>query len=377
MAGISITAVDCVPLRVPTADPTRRNLDPSFEVLVVRAQTDAGLVGLAECNHAAMPAKAILDSETVGRSLVGQDPEDRDTLMTELWERNASSYRRGIGLAVLHAIDTCLWDLVAQIRQEPLWRTLWGDGAVAPEPYVTLYTGPGTYRESISTLERQVEQALLLGYRAAKVEPLVDCVPEEDICDFVARSRRLLGDEVELYVDFCHRFRSAAEAARWIYAISDHRPALVETPMHTDDVWEYARLAELVDVPLAASELYESQWEFRALLDVGRVDVVQPWANRMGVTATLEIAKLARDCGRRCILAGWNTTPIGVMTGLHIAAGLGSGVAVEHAPTEVYGFPLRAVARPEPQVVGGFMSLPDAAGLGVVLDDDAVDRFRV
>jgi L-alanine-DL-glutamate epimerase-like enolase superfamily enzyme len=377
MGTVSITAVDSVPLRVPSADDTRRNFDPSFEVLVVRVHTDAGLVGLAECNHAAMPAKLILDSDTVGGSLLGRDPEDRETLMAGLWERNASSYRRGLGLAVLHAIDVCLWDLVAQVRQEPLWRVLWGDTAAAPEPYVTLYTGPGTYRESVRTLEQQVERAMALGYRTAKVEPLADCVPEDSICDFVAHARKLLGDDIDLYVDFSHRFRDAEEAARWIHAIADQRPALVETPMHTDDVWEYARLAELVDVPLAASELYESRWEFRALLDVGQVDVVQPWANRMGVTATLDVAKLARERGRRSILAGWNTTPIGVMTGLHIAAGLGAGVVVEHAPDEIYGFPLRAVASPDPQVIDGFMSLPDTAGLGVALDDDALHRFQV
>jgi L-alanine-DL-glutamate epimerase-like enolase superfamily enzyme len=375
-----ITAVDGVVLRNAEFDVTR--YDPAGEVLIVRVHTDSGHVGLAECNHAALPAHCIVASGAtslvdagIRDVLVGREPLDRKALIEELFERNVFSLRRGLGLAVLHAVDNCLWDLVAQQRGEPLWRTLWGDAARPPMAYLTLYTGPGSFEESLERLETLVASGMALGYRAAKVEPLVDCVPEERIPEFVARGRELLGEDVDLYVDFGHRFRDAEHAAPWIEAIAEHRPLLIETPLHTDDVWEYARLGELVDVPLAASELYESPWEFRALLDVGRVGVVQPWPNRMGVTATLQVAELARERGRRCLLAGWNTTPIGVATGLHIAAGLGDGIVLEHAPVESYGFPLRAVATPEPQVEQGRLPLLDAPGLGVVLDEAAVQRY--
>lgn len=375
-----IAGIDAVALRQDDFDVSR--YDPSGEVLIVRVHADDGRVGLAECNHAIGPARAIVEAGAanligggIAGVLVGRDPEDHAALVAELFERNVFSLRRGIGLAVLHAVDTCLWDLVAQGRGEPLWRTLWGDAARAPRAYLTLYTGPGAYGDSLRRLEAYVAAGMPLGYRAAKLEPLVDCVPEERIADFVARGRELLGDDIDLYVDFGHRFRDAAHAARWIEAIAEHRPLLVETPMHTDDVWEYARLAELVDVPLAASELYESTWEFRTLLDVGRAAVVQPWPNRTGISGAIEVAEMARGRGRRCLLAGWNTTPIGVAAGVHVAAGLGDGVVLEHAPVEAYGFPLRAVAEPDFRVVGGALALPDAPGLGVALDEDAVRRY--
>lgn len=377
-----IAGVDAVALRQAVVDEER--YDPSQEVLIVRVVTDDGAVGLAECNHSALAAKAVLDaagSNLIGAGiapvLVGREVEDREVLVRELLERNVFSLRRGLGLAVLHAIDVCLWDLVAQGRGEPLWRTLWGDAARPPRPYLTLYTGGGAYEESVERLERLIADGMALGYAAAKLEPLVDCVPEDRIADFVARGRELLGAECELYVDFGHRFTSAHHARPFIDAIAEYRPRLIETPMHTDDVWEYARLAELVDVPLAASELYESRWEFRALLDVGNAAVVQPWINRLGITGTLEVADMARQRGRRCLLAGWNTTPIGVAAGLHVAAGLGDGVTLEHAPVEAYGFELRAVANPDPPVVEGVLALPDAPGLGVTLDEAAVRRYAL
>lgn len=100
------------------------------------------------------------------------------------------SLRRGLGLAVLHAIDVCLWDLVAQGRGEPRWQTLRGAAARPPRPYVTLYTGGGTYAQRVERLERLIAAGMRLGYRAAKLEPLFDCVPEDRIVDFVARDAR-------------------------------------------------------------------------------------------------------------------------------------------------------------------------------------------
>lgn len=377
-----ITEIDGIALRLPVVDTTRN--DPTQEVVIVRVITDTGLVGLAECNHSIDGVLAVLGAKgaaSIGVGLtapfLGGDPADRAQLIREAYEQNIFSFRRGLGLAVLHAIDVCLWDLVAQSRGEPLWQTLWGDRAVEPRPYLTLYTGPGTISESMRTLARLIEDGMHLGYHAAKLEPLVDCVPEESIVAFVAEGRRLLGDDVELFVDFGHRFRDAETAAQQIASIAEYRPAMIETPMLTDDVWEYARLAELTEVPLAASELYESGWEFRALIDVGRIAIAQPWPTRVGITETLAVAERVSAAGGRCILAGWNTTSLGVAAGVHVAAGLGSGITFEHAPTESYGFALRGVAAPEPLLRDGSMELSASPGLGVSLDPEAVARYRV
>jgi L-rhamnonate dehydratase len=377
-----ITRVEGLALRLPDLD-TATN-DPTQDVLVVRVETDDGLVGLGECNHSAAAAQAFLAADGtssigagVARLLLGRDPLEREQLVAELYEANYFSARRGIGLAVLHAIDVCLWDLVAQAQGEPLWRTLWGEAARPPQPYVTVYTGPGDYAESVDRMRRLLEASTSLGYRAVKLEPLPECVPEELISEFVAEGRRRVGDEVELLVDVGHRFGRADAALRSLETFLESRPAVLETPLFVDDLAEYARLVERSPVPIAASELYESFWEFAVLLDVGRVHVVQPWPNRMGITDTLRTIEEAAARGARTILAGWNTTSIGVAAGIHVAAGLPGGTALEHAPSQAYGFPLRSVAGPEPVPREGVFSLTDAPGLGVTLDDELVDRFLV
>jgi L-alanine-DL-glutamate epimerase-like enolase superfamily enzyme len=378
---VRIVDVDAIPLAVPAVDTTSG--DPTQEVMVVVVRTDEGLTGLGECNHSVAAAYQFVTSagvSSIGRgvraTLHGRDPLDRANLIRELYEGNRFSARRGVGLAVIHAIDVCLWDIVAQARGEPLWRTLWGDTATRPQPYVTIYTGSGSYARSLRRLEKLLAASLPLGYHTVKVEPLSDCVPELRIADFVAAGRRLIGDR-ELFVDVGHRFASADQAINAIESMAGEQPVLLETPLWVDDLDEYGRLSARSPIAIAASELFESPWEFVGLMEVGGVQVVQPWPNRVGITGSIKVIEDARARGRRVILAGWNATAIGNAASLHVAAGLGDGAVLEHAPTSAYGFPLRAVAGPDQVLRDGRFDLPEAPGLGVELDREAIRHFRV
>ena len=69
--------------------------------------------------------------------------------------------------------------------------------------------------------------------------------------------------------------------------------------------------------------------------------------------------------------AGWNATAIGDALNVHIAAGLGDGLVLEHAPSGAYeGFPLRRIAGPGPAYKDGRFALPAGPGLGVELDEE-------
>jgi L-alanine-DL-glutamate epimerase-like enolase superfamily enzyme len=52
---------------------------------------------------------------------------------------------------------------------------------------------------------------------------------------------------------------------------------------------------------------------------------------------------------------------------------------VEHTPPAIYPHMIMrgALARPEPPIVDGAFVLPTAPGLGLELNEDALERFRV
>jgi L-alanine-DL-glutamate epimerase-like enolase superfamily enzyme len=377
--AMKITDVSSIPIALATPD--IGTMDSTQEALLVRVETDTGLVGWGECDHDAASAHAFLSgraASSVGLGvrplLLGRDPRNPRALADELYSTNLFSARRGIGLAILHAIDVCLWDIAAQARAEPLWQTLWGEHAQPPVPYATMYAGPGRYEQSLTRMGELLDIMLPDGYRSVKIEPLADSIPEARVAEFVAEGRQKIGDR-ELLVDVAYRYRTADAALEAIAEMADSKPTLLETPLPVDDLGEYRRLTSRSPLPIAAAELYESRWEFIALMDVGGVDVVQPWPNRLGITDSLSVIDAARTRKRKVILAGWNATPIGVAAGIHLAAGLGDGVSLEHAPASAYGFPLRAVATPDPVVVDGVFQLPSAPGLGVTIDETQLAKF--
>lgn len=358
---------------------------PQAQVMIVRITTSDGRVGLGECNHSPLAAAAFLDSDEVfseGRGvksvLLGRDPREHTTLYHELIAANTFSARRGIARGVFAAVDVALWDLAAQFEGLPLWKSIWGEHPTSnPRPYATCYTGASTYQATLGRTDALLTTLMSLGHAAIKCEPTLDCVPEDMIGRYVEGVRHKLGDGRELYVDIGYRMPTAKRALAALNAIVPYNIGFLETPCLIDELNEWNATSRESPIPIAGAELLESPWDFEVLMEIGGVQVVQPWINRLGITGTMEVIARANRRGIRTILAGWNTTPIGIAAGIHVAAGLGPEIALEHAPTEAYDFDLRHVAGPDPKLVGDAFPLPELPGLGVSLNDNEVANFRV
>lgn len=384
MISHRISAVEGIVVRAPQQGATLADDNPSNETLLVVLRTDSGLIGLGECNHHPLSAHAFLTHRgqfRTGRgvidTLVGRDPIDHALLSAELHSANFFSARRGIGWAVLAAIDTALLDLNARIAEVPLWELLWGSQVREPLAYHTIYTGSGDWQETQERLRDFCERVRPLNYPAIKIEPLVDCVPEECIGEFVKQGRALLGPDTELLVDFGYRMPDAGRALAAIAACAGADPIAIETPCHIDAFAAWKATSMASPVPIAGAELLEHPEDFQQLIDA-HVHVLQPWPIRVGITGTADVIARAKRASRRVILAGWNATSIGLATGVHMAAGiLDDGIVLEHAASSIYDFPLRSLIGPEPKPQSGKFVLPTAPGLGLTPDWDAIENLRV
>lgn len=384
MSEDRIAAMEGIIVRAPVTAAAAQDDNPSNEVLLIVVRTAAGLTGLGECNHHPSAAHAFLTYQgqfRTGRgvvgALVGRDPRERDEINAELYQANVFSARRGIGWAVLAAIDTALWDLCAQIAGVPLWHLLWGGKAQPPIAYQTIYTGAAPWPETRRRLKKFCAAVGELGFSAVKIEPLIDCVPEERIGEFAIEARELLGPDIDLLIDFGYRMPTAQRALTAIRACVPARPIAIETPCHIDAFSAWQATAAQSPIPIAGAELLDHPEDFQQLIDAG-VQILQPWPVRVGITGSLQVIERARRAGRRVIFAGWNATTIGLASGIHLAAGVGgSDLVLEHASRSIYGFPLRDIANPEAQAVGGRFALPESPGLGIICDWQAIDRLRV
>jgi L-alanine-DL-glutamate epimerase-like enolase superfamily enzyme len=225
-----------------------------------------------------------------------------------------------------------------------------------------------------------IEQSLELGFRAYKIEPLDDCAPtNRDIVTLAGAARDLVGDKMDLLVDVGHRWRTAKEAVRVLRELENYDVAMIETPLWLDDVDGYREVSERSNIPVAVGELFVTRNEFLEMMDRGGVDIVQPCVARVGFTESRRVAEDARVRGKSVVPYGWVATTLALVADIHLAATLRNSPWCEHCHLDIYpGQELRRnLFGPEPEMVDGAFVLPTGPGLGVEVDEQALEHYRV
>jgi L-alanine-DL-glutamate epimerase-like enolase superfamily enzyme len=87
-------------------------------------------------------------------------------------------------------------------------------------------------------------------------------------------------------------------ALRAIERFAEQDIFFVETPLPSDNVDGYAKLAAACEVRIAAGEWLRTRFEFREYMEKNALDVVQPDVGRVGgLTEARRVAMEARDQG--------------------------------------------------------------------------------
>lgn len=376
-------------------------LDPGYDrdatssnqdTVVVEITTDDGITGYGETDLNAWVARACIEApgtHTMDRglreTLLGRDPTDPAALWDELYVATAMTGRRGAGVHALGAIDIALWDITGQVAGRPIWQLLGEAAHDRLTPYASLLpTTGGTSDTYAQALVDQAIWASQLGFQAAKLEILTNgpyahegISAEVSIMhDTIAAVRRSVGPDFEIMVDVGYAWRTADEALAVIERWAEYNVCFVETPLWPDDLAEYSRLAERSPVPIAAGEWLATRFEFLELMDRGHVHVVQPDVGRVGgLTEALRVCRLAEARGCTVVPHGWKTG-LTIAATAHLAAVAPTLRFFEFVPQAVAESQLRRdLVIDELDLVEGTVSLPSRPGLGVVPNEEAMERF--
>ncbi len=180
--------------------------------------------------------------------------------------------------------------------------------------------------------------------------------------------REAVGAEVEIAIDAGCRL-DLPGAASLCRLVEDQNIAFFEEPIVQNDVRLLAELRQKTSIPLTAGQNEGLAYRFRDMLLAGAVDVVQPNVIITGgITQCLRIAGMA---------ASFNV-PISNGGGApfhnrHLQAGVQNGTAVELQFNAVLA--CSAIYKDPPGHKDGWMSMPEAPGLGLTVDRAAVDRL--
>jgi D-galactarolactone cycloisomerase len=355
----------------PVAVRRRYTYSEKISTVLVRIDTDDGVTGWGEAKAPVAPAVV---AGIVDRLLAPIAIGTRLDEIAVTWERMYAAMRvrghdSGFWLEALSGMDIALWDAWARLLGQPVWALLGGRFREAVPVYASGI--PATGAGGLGEVRRQTEDLLARGYRAIKVAIGVD--PQADIPS-VAAVRETCGDACQILADAAgsYDFRQALSVGRRLQELD---VAFFEMPIPPEHIDGYARLAAALDIPLALDSVAT---RYRALefLRKDAVHVMQPDVCRAGgITETLRIASLADAFGAQA------TPHVSIGSAVHFAASLQVAAALPNLSVLehwVGGNPLGSALAPDlDEPINGARQPPAAPGLGITVDEKAVERLRL
>jgi L-alanine-DL-glutamate epimerase-like enolase superfamily enzyme len=375
-ARVKITEVEAIILRQPAVDDGIA--DGSQDDLVIRISTDEGVVGIGEVDSAPEAVAALVErssSHAIAGSLhdllIGEDPRDVERLWWKMYRGLIYIGRRGIALHALSGIDIALWDIKGKAEGKPVHELLGGAVHDRVRAYASMLM-PDTPEETAERVAKLCDDgftAVKLGWGPLGKDPRHDVV--------LAAAAKEAAGEADILIDAGFGYGNDAKTAIGVARELEQLGVFwLEEPFEPDEYEAYAELADAVDIRIAAGEQDTTVWGFRELIERGHVDLVQPDVTRCGgITEWLRIAALAREHGVETVPHAWKS-------GIIKAASLQCNAVIPDALFQEYcvaDTPINQTLTHErlPLEDGGFVRVPTAPGIGVTLDDEVVERYRV
>lgn len=382
-----IAAVEVIPVGAPNQ--ATNDLDGTVDTVIVRVSDEEGHSGIGETDAPPAVVKAFIEmptahlwSRNATEMLIGADPVETAGLWQKIYDGTFWPGRRGLGIHALSAIDIALHDLAGKQLGLPVYKLMGGARRDKLRPYCTIFPGLPHGRSAATLMReigRQFEAALAAGFRAVKMEVLFyDLVDDAELVALIHEGRRMLGDRILMALDFGYRWDSWHDAKWVLDRVADCNIYFAEATLQHDDLAGHAQLAAVSPIRICGAEAAATRWEIREWLERGRVAVVQPNVGRGGgLTEIRRIADMCELYGAQVIPHGWKTG-ITSAVGRHFQAACPAAPLFEYVSPKVFDSPLRReLVSPEPTLVDGFMTLPTAPGLGIELNTELVERWRL
>ena len=337
------------------------------QTVIVRIETDAGIVGYGEGQSPISPETTKSIVETALRPmLMGRDALDSSAL----WYRMYSAMRErghqtGFYPDALAAVDIALWDIRGKVVGLPVYKLLGG----AFRERVTVYNGVSATTPAEAALEAKGHADA--GYGGVKLHIRGSVSETAQVAEAV---RDAVGPGVKIMVDVhtCHTVSSAIALGRRLEAID---AAWLESPLVPEDIGGLVELSRALDVPVASSEWTRTRWDLREAFERRAFDIAMPDIARTGLTEGMAIAGLADTYNIPVAPHVGGGGIVSIAASIHYSAAIPNFFIMEHNRN---AYPLRGrIASGQPEVVAGEFPLPNRPGLGIEVNDEALAEYSV
>ncbi|MBC7812988.1 MAG: mandelate racemase/muconate lactonizing enzyme family protein, partial [Burkholderiales bacterium] len=347
--------------------------------LVTRVHTDEGFMGEAFGGDEDMTQNEIvaLIRDHFIPMLIGQDPR----MIEDLWSKMFFSKidlgnrglhqldmrNRGILTQAIAAVDNALWDLLGKIYNVPLYKLLGGYRDRVPIIAIGGYYKAGKGQDQLNDEMLHYREIGLAGvkFKVGKVSV------KEDIAR-VTRVREVVGDDFVITCD-ANQAWTPQEAIQFCKGVEPLNISWMEEPVRWYDQLDGLKMVrDHTSIPINAGQGEITSFGCRDLITHGAVDIINVDATVMaGVTEWRRIAHMA---GLFHVNMAHHEEP---QVALHLLASVPNALFVEIFPSYErdpmwFDLPIE-----QPRIKDGYMELPTGPGLGIQLNEEIIERYRV
>ena len=335
--------------------------------------TDSGLEGLGEATVEWNEKAVVAALEELGEYLVGKDPFATDCLVQTM-HRN-SYWRTGVVLrSALSGAEAALLDIKGKALGVPVYELLGGKHRDTVACY-----GNGWFSgaKTAEDFARKATEAVAMGFRGLKWDPFGSAYLEMDrparnrTVEIVEAVRAAVGPDIDLMIEV-HGRLNVPTAIAMARALARFEPRWFEEPVPPESIDALADVRANSPIPIASGERYFEPERFLELIYKRAVDILQPDVGHVG--GMLEAQKIAAMAHARFLpVAPHNPTgPVVNAMTLQVAATIPNFCVLETISVDV---PWRKeIVRESLAFTNGEITVPDAPGLGLELDEEACLR---
>ncbi len=290
--------------------------------------------------------------------------------------------RDRIRSTAVSAIRTAVIQIQAQRDNASLTEALGGSCVASVELYANINRSLFATERTPASFGRVAELAAKAGFRVFKCAPFDEVRlnsssgPILDVAGpglaRVAVVRQAIGPDARLLVDCHNRFRPD-DAIVIAEKLAEFGVVWFEEPIGPDRTpRDLAWIADRISMPLVAGENEYGANSFSKLVAEGDVDVIMPDVKHCGGVAEAVRAGRAAASANAGFSTHCPSGPVSLLASSHVSAAVEGAMPLEHA---VYEVEWRAeLLDPPERVEDGRLWLPNGAGLGAKLSDDAIER---
>lgn len=360
---MKIDRVTIYPLRMPLVSHFETSFGRYYDRECVLVRMEAGgLVGWGECAADADPGYSYETTGTVMHILkdfvlpllVGQD-------LT-----GAADFQQRVGQIRGHhlakaGVEMALWDLLGKRDGKSLKEML---GGMDNKVNVGVSVG---IQDTTADLVKAVDGYVGKGYRRIKIK----IKPGRDVSE--AEAVRVAYPQIKLQVDANSAY--SLKTARVLKPLDDLNLLLIEQPLFEDDIWDHRLLQKEMRTPICLDESIISPRHMRYAIEMEACRIVNIKPGRAGgLSQAVEIHDMCRQAGMPVWCGGMLETGIGRASNLAVASLPGFTLPGDISASERYYTRdvthERFVLNPDSTI-----DVPTGPGLGVTVDESAVEKF--